>query len=418
MNKTGKIDRLLNNNKVILILSFFTALLIWLMVVINVSPETTRLIQGVKVVIDTTVPSQFDLEVFGENEFTVDVTVKGKKYLISPAALSADDIVVTAQTTNVDSAGKRTLQLKAESASGSSNYSVSQISQKTIDVYFDTPKTVQMVIEPDVITGDFEIVKDGYTTGDINLSESSVSVSGPSTEVNRIEKVVARLQIDKPLTSNKSADAQLVLLDDKGEDSFKYLNLDIDSVVLTIPVLQVKTVSASVTFKNAPDDYVLTPLKYTVSPSEDDFKILVDDYEKTSSYSVGTIDFKSLSPSNHVFTFEADKEVLSDKSETENYVADVDMTGFTQDYFTFPREKIKINAHKKTTYIVSDLNKPVVIVGTEKGIENITEDKISVEVDLSSVEIRSGQTVNVPAVVSVDSPSCWVYGTYSVDVTL
>lgn len=418
MNKTGKIDKLLNNNKVILVLSLFIALFIWLLVVINVSPETTRLIQDVKVVIDTTVPSQFDLEVFGENDFTVDVTVKGKKYLISPAALSADDIVVTAQTSNVDSAGKRTLQLKAESASGSSNYSISQISQKSVDVYFDTPKSVQLVIEPDVVTGDFEIVKDGYTTGDINLSETSVTVSGPSTEINRIEKVVARLEIEKPLTANKSADAKLVLLDDKGNNSFSYLNMDIDTVVLTIPVLQVKTVSASVTFKNAPDDFVLTPLKYTVSPSEDDFKILVDDYEKTTTYSVGTVDFKSLSPSNHVFTFDVNKGVLSEDSETQKYVAEVDMTGISQDYITFPQEKIKINARKNMSYNVSGLNKSIVIVGPEKGIENITVDNISVEVDLSSVKIINGQTVSVPAVVTVDSPSCWVYGTYSVDVRL
>ena len=147
-NKKGKIETLFYNDKIVLAISFIIALLIWLLVVINYSPETTRTIQGVKVNIDTTVPSQFGLEVFGEKDFTVDVTVKGKKYIISPASLSADDIIVTAQTANVDSAGKRTLQLKAESASGATNYSISLNSQKTIEVFFDTESTVQMVVEP------------------------------------------------------------------------------------------------------------------------------------------------------------------------------------------------------------------------------------------------------------------------------
>ena len=147
-NKKGKIETLFYNDKIVLAISFVIAILIWLLVVINYSPETTRTIQGVKVNIDTTVPSQFGLEVFGEKDFTVDVTVKGKKYIISPASLSADDIIVTAQTANVDSAGKRTLQLKAESASGSTNYSISLNSQKTIEVFFDTESTVQMVVEP------------------------------------------------------------------------------------------------------------------------------------------------------------------------------------------------------------------------------------------------------------------------------
>ena len=63
-NKKGKIETLFYNDKIVLAISFIIALLIWLLVVINYSPETTRTIQGVKVNIDTTVPSQFGLEVF------------------------------------------------------------------------------------------------------------------------------------------------------------------------------------------------------------------------------------------------------------------------------------------------------------------------------------------------------------------
>ena len=107
MKSKSKLYQLLDNKKVILAFSFLAAVAIWLMVVINVSPETTRVIKDVKVVIDTTVPSQFGLEVFGNNSYTVDVTVSGKKYLISSPSLEADDISVVAQTNNVDSAGLR-----------------------------------------------------------------------------------------------------------------------------------------------------------------------------------------------------------------------------------------------------------------------------------------------------------------------
>ena len=107
-----KLSDIIHNDKLMLIFSFIAAIIIWLGVVINVSPETTRTIQNVKVTIDNTVPAQFGLEVFGDNEFYVDVTVKGKKYLIS--SLKAEEISVVAQTNNVDSAGVRTLLLKPE----------------------------------------------------------------------------------------------------------------------------------------------------------------------------------------------------------------------------------------------------------------------------------------------------------------
>ena len=51
-------------------------------------------------------------------------------------------------------------------------------------------------------------------------------------------------------------------------------------------------------------------------------------------------------------------------------------------------------------------------------IKEITEDMITVEVDLSSVTATKGQTVSVPAVVTVANPDCWVCGTYSVEVTI
>lgn len=414
----AKSKGLFYNDKIVLLISFLLAIVAWVTVAIFASPATTRVIQGVKVVIDKNVPSQFGLEVFGESEFTVDVTVKGKKYLISSASLTADDIIVTAQTNNVDSAGKRTLTLKAESASGSTDYTISSISSKTIDVYFDTAKTVEMVIKPLVVADGFNVVADGFTSGDINLSETAVTISGPSTEVNRIESVVAKLVLDGPLSSNKSADASIVPLTDDGKSNFQYLTMSIDKVVLTIPVLQQKELKTTVTFKNAPDNYVVTPLDYKVSPSKDYFNISVDDYGKTNDFSIGTIDFKTLSPSNHVFSFDTKTLALSKESLTDTFTVDVDMSGITQEYVTYSSKKIKVNNPKKITYNISGLNKSIVVVGTEKDLESITEDDIRVEIDLSELEIRKGQSVTVPAIVSVKSASCWVYGTYSVEVSL
>ena len=408
----------LYNDKLVFIFSLIVAFVIWLMVVINVSPTITNVIKDVEVTIDNTVPSQFGLEVFGDSEFTVDVTVKGKKYVISSASLLADDIVVTAQTNNVDSAGVRTLQLKAESKSGRTDYTITGISVKTVDVYFDTAKTVQMVIESDVIADGFPIVSDGFECGDINLSSTSVTITGPSTEVNSIEKVVARLVLDESLSSNKSADAELIPLNDKGKNNFKYLTMSENKVVLTIPVLRVKELQTSVIFKNAPDNFVVTPLKYTVSPAKDLFKVSVDEYDTVTSFDIGTVDFKNLSPSNHVFTFSSEDLAVAEDNSTHEYKVDVNVSGIGQEYFTVEKDAISVNNPKKIDYIISGLNKSVVICGKKQSLSSITEKDIKVEIDLSEVNISAGQTISVPAVISISNADCWVYGTYTVDVSL
>ena len=415
MKNKFNLDNILKNDLFVLVFSLLAALFIWLLVVVNVSPATTRVIKDVKVNIDSTIPAQFGLEVFGEKDFTVDVTVQGKKYQI--AALSAEDIVVTAQTNSVDSAGSRTLQLKPEIPEGA-DYTITTMSSKNVEVYFDTAKTVQMVIEPQVIAEGFPIVEEGFTSGNVNLSETSVTVTGPSTEINRIEKVVAKLTLEKSLSSNKSADAEIILLNDKNKSDFKYVTTSIDKVVLTIPVLQTKELKTSVTFKNAPDSYIVTPLNYTVSPSVDIFNISVDDYDKTTDYSVGIIDFKTLSPSNHVFTFLAENTAIAEGSKTQEFTVKVDMSGITQEHFTLNAEKYVINNPEKKDYKISALNKSVIIVGKAKDLETITEDNIKVTIDLSETDISKGQTITVPALVTVDNAGCWVYGSYMVDVSL
>lgn len=416
MKNKNAINRLLHNNLFVLLLSLFIAVVIWLLVVINVSPQTTRVIKDVKVTIDQTVPSQFGLELFGESEFYVDVTVTGKKYQISAANLSADDIVVTAVTNNVDSAGFRTLQLKAEPVSESAPYTISLTSAKTVDVYFDTEKTAQFIIEPEIITNGFPVVKDGFFCGDINLSDTTVTVTGPSTQVNRIEKVVARYVLAESLTSNMSVETEIIPLDDAEKSDFDYLSMSIEKVVLAIPVLRVKELDTVVTFKNAPDNFAVTPLKYTVSPSRDKFNILVDEYDKTLEYSVGTVDFRELSPSNNTFVIDAENTSVANEN-TESFTVKVDMTGFTQEFFTLSADKIKLSNTNNEKYSVSKLNKSVIIVGTEEALKSITENAITVEVDLTGVELKEGESQTVPALVNVNSPNCWVFGTYTVEVS-
>lgn len=417
MKNKKSFNSLFDNKFFSLAVSLIGAIVIWLFVVINVSPQTTRVIKDVKVTIDETIPSQFGLEVFGESEFTVDVTVTGKKYEISSANLSAEDIVVTAVTTNVDSPGFRTLQLKAEPISEGAAYTISSTSIKTVDVYFDTAKTVQLPIAAEIETGDFPVVEEGFSCGDITLSESSVTISGPSTQVNRIEKVVAKCKLEASLSSNLTVEADVLPLDDLNKSDFEYLTLSVDKVVMVVPVLKVKELNTIVTFKNIPDAYSTSPLEYSISPKKAQFNVFVDVYDKTAEYSVGTIDFKSLSPSKNIFTFTGESTEVVEGTVGE-FVVEVNMDGFSEEYMTVSSEAIEVNNPDDRLYKVSEFNQSVVIIGKEEDLKNITKDMIKVEVDLSQVEWKAGETVTVPAIVSVDKSTCWIYGSYTVEITM
>lgn len=416
MKAKRTLDSLFQNDRIVLVFSFFIAIIIWLLVVITMGQQTTRIIKDVKVTIDDTVPSQFGLQVFGEDEFTVDVTVKGKKYQISEGSLSSEDISVVAQTTTVDSAGVYTLQLKGEYGTDNTSYTISNLSSKTVQVYFDTEKTTNFVIEPQIVTDDFDIAGEGFSCGDINLSETAVTITGPSTQVNRIEKVVAEVVLENSLTSNKSAETKVVPLDDKQKSDFQYLSMNVEKVIVTIPILRVKQLNTAVTFKNAPDGLVLNPLKYSITPNSAEFNVLVDDYDKTTEYVVGSINFKELSPTSNTFTFEAANTSITDENISE-FTVSVNLDGYTQEYMKIPSSRITVNNPDNIEFDMSELNKSIVIVGTEENLKGITEEMITVDVDLSSVVLEDGVRKTVPAIVTVESATCWVYGAYTVDIT-
>jgi YbbR domain-containing protein len=119
-----------------------------------------------------------------------------------------------------------------------------------------------------------------------------------------------------------------------------------------------------------------------------------------------------------VFEFLRTDLPVSDESDTEKFVVKLDVSDISQEYFTISSKKVKVNNPNNLDYKVSGLNKSVVVVGSEKALESITEADISVEIDISDINITAGQTTSVPANVTVKSSNCWIYGTYTVEVSL
>lgn len=150
MNKIANvIHKLFYDNKVLMVFSFVVAVIIWLLVVISFSPVDTTVIKDVPVTLDlaNSVPAQFDLEIFGQSEFFVDVEVSGKRYILSSVA-DKNSIKVVAQTAYVDSAGKHTLSLKASKVKETDEFEIVGLSDEFIEVFFDVYMEQDFNVEP------------------------------------------------------------------------------------------------------------------------------------------------------------------------------------------------------------------------------------------------------------------------------
>lgn len=412
---------LLEDKRFILIISFVIAFVLWMWVAIEKSPETQKVISGVPVQInlENSVPEQLGLQVFGNSEFTIDVTVKGKKYITS--SLDADDIDVVANTNYVDGSGIKTLQLKVTPKDSNSEYTISSYSTNYVEVYFDTYKEIEFPLVGKINTELPSIVPDGCISGDTVLSKNTVLVCGPTTEVNKVSSVSANISVDKILEKTTAFDPVLKINTNDGS-SLEYVKIVTDdpNITVTIPVLKEVTLPTAIQFRNAPSYFINNPLSYTIFPSTVKVAVPVDMIETTEYYIVDTIDFNDISSSINTFNIDVNPANNSFKilNGVTGFSVKIDASKMVSKTVMIPSDKILIRNNRDDFSVtsVNDKDIAVKIVGTEEYIDSITSDNLSLVVDTVEHEITENTTVVQGIVVVSGDYPCWSVGRYDVKV--
>ena len=416
------LNDILENNRILLAISVIIAFAIWLWVAIEKSPEVQQVISNVpvKINLENTIPQQLGLQIFGETSFTVDVTVSGKKYIIS--TLTADDITVEANTNYVDSPGTKTLQLKLSATDNSDDFTIVSASSNYIEVYFDTYKEIELPLKG-VIDTDLEtIVPDGCILGDLVCSVTSVNVSGPATEINRIVEVTATAAVDSVLEKTTTFDPSVTLVTNDGSQlEYSKINAS-DSITMTAPVLKVVTLPTTVEFRNAPSYYINNPLSFSVSPSSLRVAIPVETVETTKAVVVDTIDFSDILNSYNTFNVDASTitsfKIMNDS--VRNFRVTVNASGLSLRTFSVPASSITLSNNRDDFDVSLNQTRTitVTVIGREEDLEDLSVDDIKISVDTADKTISESTTAVQGAVTIGDGSLCWAFGKYDIKVTV
>lgn len=312
MEKSSRISfgGILNNNKALLVISCILAFIVWFSITVNQAPEIDRVIEDVKVTIDSSVPGQLGYETFGIDDVYVDLVVHGKRYLVGENVLDADDFTVTAVTSHVDAPGVYSLQLKATANDANASYTIVSKTKDNIEVYFDTPKTKEFSVETNVESVAENLVAQGdYLTESPRLSVEKITVSGPATEVDKIQKVVATARSRGNLKSSETLPAVLTIADAYGAE-IKYLTVSpsVEDISITVPVYTVVELPVTVDFENLPVYYTSFGMPEVICDPET-VRVAVDskNLESLESIKIGTVNFAELE--------KGDNEIMMDLSE-------------------------------------------------------------------------------------------------------
>lgn len=208
------------------VLSLIIAILIWLLVRNVDDPIVVRTFYEIPVSIENAsyLAENLEIPLLVDGKDTVKVRVKGARSVVSK--LKKEDIKAVADMTQIISKDTTPIMVPVEVTGTGISDSDITVRPRNIQVDIEKQKSVEKTIA--VSTGDTQPDKD-YEIGNLKANPEKVTISGPETIINEIDKVVALIDVTGRKESNIEIKSQLKIydknLDELSPKQLEYLNI-------------------------------------------------------------------------------------------------------------------------------------------------------------------------------------------------
>ncbi len=417
--KKTTLSSLFNDNRFLLIFSFVMAFVIWVGISADSGETANYPISDIPVTMDLSEEAVNDnLKVVSINglpvdEFKASVRVRGNS--VTVGSLTKSDIQVYGSNLgNIVTSGTYTVTLMTRQLGLKNNYDIVSLNPSEVTVVVDRNITKEFPVE-----SLFEVsTPSDYYKGNPDFSAKTVSVSGPEQSVQKVAKAVVSYQSDKELTSTTVIDSlHIDLLDEEGniieDDSLTMNPAEVDA---TIPVLMKKNVPVSLVCENEPTGLDMSEF-VSVEPAEIEIAASADVIDTVSSINIGTLNFNELSYGKAYIEYEiVMPEGVRNLNNIEKATVKFDYSKFSTKSFSINSFEFENTPEGLAAEYSPYSNALVRVIGPKSQISDLTSADIAAVVDLTGASIGS---TDVTVDISLkDHDSCWVYGTYQINITV
>ncbi len=407
--------RVLDNDKLVWLISLLIAIVAWFVVALEIDPNTTQLIKGVKVDINaqTGTLNRLELHAIDGGEATVDVYIKGPGVVVG--RIKPEDLKAVAGLSGVTGPGVIDLPLEVVNASGE-EFEITSFKPSTITVKFDRLQTRTLPIEVDI---NGLSVPEGYMVEKESVTPGEVTLTGPEIDISKVEKCIVAVNITEPLEKTKVEQADIILLDRDGNSiESTYITMDITSAEVAIPVKKILELPLKISFINQPPGFPLDQLSYTLSNNTIVVAAAPDVIDRYSEIHLGYIDINELDFIRD-YAFEvALPSGFININNVETVLVEFNHKDFTTSSFNLTNFVIKNRPSNFDVSVTTKRLSNVRIVGAPDVLAGLTANDIIAEIDLSDRSVHAGQ-FSLPLKIYVPTKGLvWAVGDYSAVVTI
>ena len=384
---------ILDDRRIRLALAVLGAVIAWMVVTIIVQPGTTNMIYNVPVdyTYDSSAYTSRGLSIVSAEDKTVNLKLSGDGYTIG--GLAASDFVVYPDWSSVRDSGEKNLRLLVRGANSLLNGITVTIdgSDNTVDVVFDV---VEEKTLPVTTTTNYLTISDGYILYSTEVSKETVTLSGPSSELDKVATCTAEVTYTGELDSSVTLETPLRFYTSGGtEVKFEYTELEESTVDVTLQVYKMATLPVNVTFINAPRGFDNSVLVYALSRQQLKVAGPAEKIDALSTLSIGTIDLSTFSLNK---TYEMPIDLPSDIYLLDNIssiTVSFDCSNLETKTLNLPSSCVQV-VNLPSTYqltVETDRLMNVILCGPKGAMEALTPEQVVIEIDAEDFSVATGQ---------------------------
>ena len=412
---------LLENNKIVFVFSVIVAILFWFAISMYQTPETEKVFQDVKVQInfEGSTPHNNGFELYGNTDYRVDVTVKGKSYIVNDSSFS-ENIIATVALSSVTTPGVYSLPLSVKLSDDADFAEITNFSSTYIELYFDEPTSKTFDVSAEVEEGKGYSLAEGFIRENPRVSVDTVTLTGPSLEINKIVSVKAVASLTEELSSTQTLEATIVPVGATDKQTFANVKLESEEpVYITVPVTFSSEYTPIVTFTNMPQAYKNDGVKYVISPSKVNVTISAADSEliDADEISVGTIDFSQLNNIVNFITLKTKDLPYTLNEPVSEFVIKVDMSSMEKRWLEVPVEYEKGTLPKGATVSTKTIES-VQIIGPADSVMNIDGTAAYAVPVLDGITLKKGENTVPAKIILRTLTDSWVRGEYTITINV
>ncbi|MEL4105937.1 CdaR family protein [Oscillospiraceae bacterium WX1] len=413
MTVRERFNKMIESKAFYIIFSVLASVTIWLYVAYVNNPDVTMTVSDIKITFagQQTLAGR-NLVITKTDADILTLKLLGSRNTVSQ--LSNTNVTATVDLSGIKAAGVYELSYTMGYPAGIKPSAIA-IAARSVDRITITVDAIDKKDVP-VHATPSSAMADGYEVGTTVVTPSTITISGPKADIDRVSYASADLS-DADLTKTVDGDFPLTLMDDGGnavESSF--ITLSQKTAHVRIPVVITKTVPLTVTltFGAGADDSNTT---FSVSPASVTLSGDTETLGGLTALNLGTIDTTSfLTSSTQTLTLALPDGTTNVSGFTQAQVT-VTVSGLETKHVTASSFETS-NVPSGMTAVVTTKSLDVVLRGKADDLSKVTAADLRVTADLSSVGTVPG-TYTVPVTVTLNGgASTGIIGTYKITVKI